>query len=326
MVPVATFLAALVIALLVRHLLLQLFIKRVQQRIIFSHVFLEAVRFPSVLWCVVAALQIAILTASPEPWAVAVATKSTAAFLIVSISLVFAAIVAKMIAVYSERKRIPVVGLSQTLTYVVILSIAAIMLIRLFGGEISGVLTALGVGGLAVALALQDTLANLFAGIHILLEEAIVVGDPIRLSTGEEGTVRDIGWRTTRILTGTNDTIVIPNTKITTGILTNFNLPDKRAVVDVAIVAGHDADPDVIAQIAMEAAASTEGALREPAPTVLFDPGITPTHMQMKLIVHVATPADKGPVQSEIRFRILQQFRSEGIPLPSVEKTVIVRN
>jgi small-conductance mechanosensitive channel len=202
--------------------------------------------------------------------------------------------------------------------YVFALSIAALMMLRLFEVNITPLLTALGVGGLAVALALQDTLANFFAGVHILIEEPIAVGDFIKLSTGEEGVVKDIGWRTTRIHTGGNNIVVIPNTKITSGILTNFSLPEKRVSAEVTIIAAHEADPAQIAGIAMDAAAGVEGVLEDPPPAVMFDPGILPTHMQMKLVVHVPAFYERGRVQSEIRARILDAFRREGIPLPPV--------
>ena len=93
---------------------------------------------------------------------------------------------------------------------------------------------------IAVALALQDTLANLLAGIHILVERPIVVGDSIKLESGHEGVVTDIGWRTTRVRTGSNDMVVVPNTKITSGILVNYSLPDRRTVAEVLRVTHAD--------------------------------------------------------------------------------------
>src|SRR6185503_21069669 len=133
-------------------------------------------------------------------------------------------------------------GLARTLIRVFIFTCGALVLLRIYNVNITPVLTALGVGGLAVALALQDTLANFFAGIHILIEEPIELGAFIRLSTGEEGIVTDIGWRTTRVRNGANNIVVIPNTKITSGILINYNLPDLRLTSEVAILAAFDAD------------------------------------------------------------------------------------
>jgi small-conductance mechanosensitive channel len=169
---------------------------------------------------------------------------------------------------------------------------------------------------LAVALALQDTLANFFAGVHILVEEPISLGDVIRLSTNEEGTVTDIGWRTTRVLTGQNNTIVIPNTKITSGILVNYSLPGERVVTSVAILVGHTADPDRVAAIALEEARRIPTVLHEPAPSVAMDPGVLLTHTQLRLDVSVPRFANGGAVQSELRAALFRRFREDGIPLP----------
>src|SRR6185503_18875800 len=143
-------------------------------------------------------------------------------------------------------------GLARTLIRVFIFTCGALVLLRIYNVNITPVLTALGVGGLAVALALQDTLANFFAGIHILIEEPIALGNSIRLSSGEEGVVTDIGWRTTRVRDGANNLFVIPNTKITSGILVNHSLPEMRQMVDVAVMVGLEADLDQVRRIGLE--------------------------------------------------------------------------
>jgi small-conductance mechanosensitive channel len=312
--------AVLVIALAIRFILLRAIDRHVRDPLSFGHVFLNAVRFPSVLWCAAIALAVAVRVAAPSEAVMRWAHKGIGAFTILSVSLVFAAVFVRMIAVYGEKKKMPfaVAGLSRTLAYVVVFSIAGLMLLRLFDVTITPILTALGVGGLAVALALQDTLANFFAGVHILVEEPIMVGDFIRLSTGEEGLVRDIGWRTTRIQTFGNNITVVPNTKITSSILTNYSMPDKRVSSEVVIVASHEADADWIAATALAVATQAQGVLPEPAPAVMFDPGVLPTHLQMKLLFHVADRSHRGPVQSAIRTEIYRKFRSAGVPFPTV--------
>jgi small-conductance mechanosensitive channel len=317
--PVLVFSISALIALIFRHFLL-FFLSRRAPRFEFSAVLLESVRLPSVLWCVAIALAIAIHNAHPPPTLEYWAQKSIGAFVIISITLVIASIAVQMVAVHGERNKIPfaVAGLSRTLIYIFVFSVGLLMLLSQFEVRITPILTALGVGGLAVALALQDTLANLFAGIHILVEEPISVGDFIELTEGQKGTVLDIGWRTTRVQTFGNNVLVIPNQKITSGILTNYRLKDARVIAEITIVAAHDAEPDRIAAIAMDAAADVDGALPEPAPVVLFDPGVLPTHMQMKMLVHVPSILDRGRVQSQIRVRIHEAFVRQGIPFPGV--------
>jgi small-conductance mechanosensitive channel len=317
--PVFVFSVSVLIALAARHFLLLLLSRRAR-RYDFSAVLLESVRLPSLLWCVAAALAIAIHNAEApralEYWA----HKSLSAFVIISITVVIASVAVRMVSGYGERNKIPfaVAGLSRTLIYIIVFSVGLLMLLALFEVRITPILTALGVGGLAVALALQDTLANLFAGIHILVEEPISVGHFIELTEGQKGTVLDIGWRTTRIRTFGNNILVIPNQKITSGILTNYSLNDTRVIAEILIVAAHHADPNRIAAIAMDAAVDVEGALSEPAPVVLFDPGIVATHMQMKMLVHVTSILERGRVQSQIRVRIHESFLREGIPFPEV--------
>jgi small-conductance mechanosensitive channel len=317
--PVLVFSVATLVALVARHFLL-LFLRRRATRFPFSAVLLESVRFPSILWCVAIALAIAIHNAQPPPTLEYWAQKSLGAFVIISITLVIASVAVQSIAVYGERNKIPfaVAGLSRTLIYIFVFSVGLLMLLGQFDVRITPILTALGVGGLAVALALQDTLANLFAGIHILVEEPISVGHFIELAEGQKGTVHDIGWRTTRIHTAGNNMLVIPNQKITSGILTNYSLKDVRVIADIVIVAAHHADPNQIAALAMDAAAATQGVLQEPAPVVVFDPGVLATHMQMKMLVYVPTVLDRTRLQSEIRARIHDAFIREGIPFPEV--------
>ena len=84
---------------------------------------------------------------------------------------------------------------------------------------------------LAMALALQDTLSNLLAGIHILAEHTIRVGDYIKLETGQEGYVEDISRRTTRICMLPNNMFIVPNSKLSQSVVTNYNLPERRMAI-----------------------------------------------------------------------------------------------
>ncbi|MGC8794846.1 MAG: mechanosensitive ion channel family protein, partial [Bryobacteraceae bacterium] len=192
--------------------------------------------------------------------------------------------------------------------------------------SITPMLTALGIGGLAVALALQDTLANFFAGLHILVERPIFVGDYIRLESGQEGVVTDIGWRTTRIRTLNSNMVVVPNTKITSGTLLNYSLPAPPAAADMPILLAHEADAERAAAIAREEALKVDGVDPSFTPLVLCDPGVLPTHVQLKLIVRILDQTQRGLVLSSIRWRLLRRFREEGIPLPRPELAVLWRD
>lgn len=318
--PVAWFGIALITFLVFRNLLLRSL--RFEPRSPASAL-TESLRLPSILWCLAGAVFVAIQFAALSAQQLRLAEMWFLIFVIVSVTLTLASLSVRAMRYYGEKQGMvyATAGLSHALIRILILSLGVMTLLRYLGIAITPMLTALGVGGLAVALALQDTLANFFAGVHILVERPVNVGDFIRLSTGEEGTVADIGWRTTRIRTTTNNMIVIPNTRITSGILTNFHLPDGRVATEVIVVVAQDADPVTVIRLATETASEIEGVLADPAPIVIFDPGITPTHMQFKVIIHVGTPLAQGLARSALRVALLNRFRQEGIMLPRVELT-----
>lgn len=325
--PLAIFGVALVMLWVLRRLALRGLRRNAASEESLAAVFAATIRIPSLLWCLAGALAVALRYAELTERQVHTAGVWIVIFVIASLTLAAAAAAARMMNLYGQRRRMPfaVAGLSRTLTYVAVFSVGAMVLMHYLGLDVRPMLTAMGVGGLALALALQDTLANFFAGIHILAEEPVSVGHFVRLSSGEEGKVVDIGWRTTRILTEQNNIIVVPNTKITTGILTNFNLPGARAMVETAVVAGRGADAARVRDMILEEALSTDGVLGEPPPVVLFDPGLTPTHQQFRLLVHVGQQTQRGLVVSAIQLRLVDRFRAEGVPLADAGQIAIPR-
>ncbi|MCZ7625269.1 MAG: mechanosensitive ion channel family protein [Candidatus Methylomirabilis sp.] len=189
-------------------------------------------------------------------------------------------------------------------------------------------LTALGVGGLAVALALQGSLANLFAGIHLLVEKPLRVGDYVKLESGQEGYVVDIGWRTTRIRALPNNLVIVPNAKLADTILTNYHLPEKRMSVLIPINVSYACDPGRIEAILVEEARSAigdvPGLLAEPVPFVRFIPGFGESSLDFTLIVQVNEFVDQYLVQHELRKRILARFQKERIEIPFPQRVIYV--
>ena len=129
-------------------------------------------------------------------------------------------------------------------------------------------LTALGVGGLAVALALQDTLSNLFGGFYVTVAGQIRLGDYIRLNSGEEGFITDISWRSTTICGISNNLVIIPNASMAKATITNFNLPEKRMAVSITVGVDYSCDPDHVETVLMDMAAKAADEI----PSLLGDP------------------------------------------------------
>jgi small-conductance mechanosensitive channel len=199
-----------------------------------------------------------------------------------------------------------------------------LIVLSMLGISIAPLLTALGVGGLAVALALKDTLENLFAGIYLITDKAIRVGDFVRLESGQEGNIEDIGWRTIRIRTLNNNIVILPNSKLAQSIVTNFSLPDRRISVSIPVTVSLDADLDKVEALLLDTAnkASEDvvGLVGSPSPSVRFNPGAGENSMVFTVGVQVAEFPDQFFVQHELRKRIFKRLRAEKIPMP---RTVI---
>ncbi len=224
---------------------------------------------------------------------------------------------------------LPTTGLVYGILKGTIIIIGILIILSILGISITPLITALGVGGLAVALALQDTLANLFAGIHILAEKSIRVGDFIKLETGEEGYVEDITWRTTRIRMLPNNLVIIPNSKLAQSIVTNYYLPEKRMAVLIPISVSYSSDPELVERILIEevkkAVGEVPGLLGSPEPLVRLIPGFGESSINFTLICHVREFVDQYLVQHELRKRIFKRFKEEGIEIPFPIRTVYLR-
>jgi small-conductance mechanosensitive channel len=224
---------------------------------------------------------------------------------------------------------LPVTTLTQTLAQLGVVLLGLLVLLNQLGISITPILTALGVGGLAVALALQDTLSNLFAGFYMAVANQIRLGDYIRLNTGEEGYVTDIGWRSTVIRTLSGNLIIVPNNKLAQAIVTNFNLPEKRMGVSIQVNVTQDSDPDRVEQLLLEealrAVEEVPGLMAEPAPGVALDPGFGDWALSFTLSYTVTDFARQSAVRHALRKRILKRLRAERIAVPFPTRTVWLR-
>jgi len=195
--------------------------------------------------------------------------------------------------------------------------------------SITPLLTTLGIGGLAVALAFKDTLTNFFAGFYILADRPIQVGDYIKIEGGPEGYVEEVGWRSTRIRTLANNIVILPNSKVSESIITNYYLPERRMALLVNVSVGYGSDSRRVERVLLEeatrAASEIQGMLAEPPPLVRFNPGFRESSLDFTVICQVREFVDQYFVQHELRHRILERLRREGIEIPFPQRTVHLR-
>jgi small-conductance mechanosensitive channel len=185
-------------------------------------------------------------------------------------------------------------------------------------------------GGLAVALALQDTLSNLFAGFYVSLAGQVRVNDYVKLEGGEEDYVVDISWRSPSIRALANNLIIVPNAKLAQAIVTNYHLPEKRMSLLIPIGVDYESDPAHIDKVFLDEAARAAneipGLLADPPPFVRFIPGFGDSSLDFTLICQVREFVDQYSAQHELRKRIFERFRREGINIPFPIRTLHLRS
>lgn len=296
-----------------------------------GRILIDALRGPFLIWGLILAvhlsLQLSALPARYTQWS----SKTLVALLILSFTLMCMRLGRDLVRSSGGQVpgALPISTLIETLAQLAVLILGILLILNELGYPLTTILTTLGVGGLAVALALQDTLSNLFAGFYVAVARQVRLGDYIKLDGGQEGYVTDISWRSTSIRSLANNLIVVPNAKLAQAIVTNYNLPEKRMGAGLQVSVSLDSDPDhverVLLEIGLDAARQIPGLLADPAPSVSFDPGVGEFSVGFSLNYQVAEFVNQFGVRNELRKRIFLRFRQEGIQIPFPTRTVYVK-
>ena len=327
--PLIVFVITLAIGYVARRLILsalRAWNARTQSRP--SRIMVEALSRPLIIWVLILAVHFSIQFSELPPKVTARTPEILGALWILSLTLMSMRIARDLVSSYGDQipGALPVSTLSQTLAQLAVLILGVLIILNDLHFSITPILTALGVGGLAVALALQDTLSNLFAGFYVAVARQVRLGDYIKLDGGYEGYVSDISWRSTTIRSLGNNLIVVPNSKLAQAIVTNFNLPERRMGSSVQIGVTYDSDvaqvERVLLDIGLAAAKEVPGMLADPAPSVAFDPGPGDYALGFTLNYQVAEFVNQFGVRNELRRRIFLGFREAGIQIPFPTRTI----
>lgn len=282
---------------------------------------IRSLRVPSLLWCVLIGLYIALEVAELPARPTQVVLNIVYSLLVISVTAAVTNLCTAMLreGLAQAHLAIPATGFSVAFMTVTIWIVGTLVLLSGLGISVTPVLTALGVGGLAVALALQDTLSNFFAGLHLLIEKPIRVGDFVRLESGQEGHVMDIGWRTTRIRMAPNNLVILPNSKLTQSILTNYSLPNPEITLLMQVSVAYDTEPEHVERVLLEevkkAIGAIPGLLPNPEPSIRLIPGFGASSLDFTVACRVRNVEDQALVQHELRKRMLKRFKNEGIAI-----------
>ncbi len=284
---------------------------------------------PSLYWCIAAGLYLGMAVSDLPGKYVSYCDTIIHVILVFSASIAAANAAERIFAAQTAKSAIPVssTGLVGGVLKGAIIAIGVLIIFDILGISIAPLITALGVGGLAVALALQDTLANLFAGFHLLIEKSIRVGDFVRLESGHEGYVNDITWRTSRIKTLSNNTVMIPNKKLAQSEVVNYSLPQPEMFISAPFRVSFATDYDLVENVLMDearrAVLELPGLVEDQAPSVGFNQG--DSWMEVSLNFEVKRFVDQYSVQNEVRKRVFKRFAREGIEVPFATRTIYVK-
>lgn len=245
-------------------------------------------------------------------------SRALAATLIISVTMTASAVATRLVADYGQRAThgAPVPGLVGNIVRFVVISLGLLIVLRGFGVEITPILAALGVGGLAVALALQDPLSNLFSGLFVTVAGQLRIGDYVRMDFGVEGTITDFNWHSTRITAPSGDPIIVPNSRIAKAVVTNFSLPTQEVGFTVEFVLASGADLAKVESITLDVA---QQVLREVDGGVSgFDPQIrvlayVDLGIRIAVVMRARSFADQALLKHELLKRLDARYRKEGI-------------
>jgi small-conductance mechanosensitive channel len=274
------------------------------------------------LWSVLLGLRISLnYWPIPERWLSLAATAiSVVGFATVTFAL--AAVATRFVGAYGPRAvpGVQISGLIRNIVRLIVIAGGLLVVLNELGIEIRPMLAALGVGGLAVALALQEPLANLFAGLFVSLAGQVRIGDHVKLDSGVEGKIVDFNWRSTWLEVAGGSVAVVPNSKLSQAIVTNFNLPNPELAIPIDFTIRYDEDAAQAERTALEVAAlvmrDSPGSAKHFEPTVRFhtfaDLGLRGT-----VTLRAATWGDQGLIRHRFVMAMHDRFRTDGIELVS---------
>jgi small-conductance mechanosensitive channel len=268
----------------------------------------------------------------PLPTKILNAVHGVLVFLELLIAIFLLARVTLMILRNAEARYEPVSAIRGPLEIgikILFVAVGTMIILDNLGISITPILTTLGIGSLAVAIALQDTLGNFFAGLYIRADRFIEAGQYVRLEGGQEGYVNHIGWRSTRIRMLPNNMVIVPNNKIVQSIITNYHLPERELAVLVEVGVHYDSDLEKVEKITCAVAKDILQSVPGGIPG--FDPFIryhtfADSSINFSVILRGREFVDNFLIKHEFIKRLQARYKEEGITIPFPIRTVYLGN
>ena len=212
--------------------------------------------------------------------------------------------------------------LFDNLARLILLGAAAYFLLLAWNLNISAWLASAGIAGLALGLAAQDTLSNVFGGLSIIADAPYKVDDWVNLDGGERGRVTKIGLRSTRMMTRDDVEITVPNAAIASGkIINESGGPSKKSRVSVLVGVAYGSDVDQVRDVLLRAAKSVELVADEPEPRIRFTE-MADSALVFRVLCWIEFPQLRGECVDGLNTAIYKALNVEGITIPFPQRDV----
>jgi small-conductance mechanosensitive channel len=232
------------------------------------------------------------------------------------ISRILGVLLSRWLKVQKKYEKMP--KLIGNMVAIVIYLMAFLMILNQFGIKITPLIAAFGLGGLAIGLALQNTLSNFFAGLHIITDRPINFGDFIEIEGGLSGFVEDVGWRSTRVRTLPNTLVIIPNSKLAESVITNYSLPvlEMSTVIQCGVAYGSDLEKveNATIEVAKKIQETVPGAVKTFQPLVRYHT-FGDSNINFSIILRVEEPAAKYIVTHEFIKALKKRYDEERVEI-----------
>jgi small-conductance mechanosensitive channel len=283
-----------------------------------------------ILWFALAGVYGALHSVEIRPVILTTGLMILRVIVIFSVTIALARIAVGFVDLYSRKVggAFLTTTLFSNITRIVVFALGLLVIFDSLGISITPMLTALGVGGLAVALALQDTLSNLFAGIHIIASRKLSPGDYIKIESGDEGHVTDITWRNATIRTFANNMIVVPNAKLSNSVVTNFYMPETKMAVPVTVGVSYASDLEKVERVTVEVAKQVmndvEGGVPGSEPFLRYHT-FGDSSINFTIYLYAREYNDLYLVKHEFVKRLHRRYQEVGIEIPFPIRTIYMR-
>lgn len=289
-------------------------------------IIIYALRHVVTIWFALASIYFVVLRRDIDQALAGLLNNVLLILLLISIAMVLARVAAGFIRLYfNSVQGLPSSSLIMNVVRIIIGVLFGLIILQSLGIQITPLLGALGVGGLAVALALQETLANLFAGIVIILSKQLRPNDFVQLSSGEQGYVEDISWRNTTIRSLPNNMIIVPNAELSTTIITNYYQPEQQMSVLVDVGVSYESDlehvEEVTVEVATEVMTEVEGGIPEEEPFIRYN-NFGDFSIDFTVIMQTSEVVNQYIIKHEFIKRLHRRYGEEGIKIPFPIRTI----